>query len=137
MTFYSSFLELTGGTKILGSRSTYPNSKDISVINTTATLVIRQADDDDDDDEDESRREINDIPAVPESSHALDTECVSATYSMPSTSGLQNQQQHQQQQQGAVANHVANGNDASSSNNVQTATSSEENIPLAKRLKMN
>ena len=130
---------MTGGTKQTGSRGSNPSPKDMSVINTTATLVIRQADDDDDDDDDESRREINEIPSVLENCDPTDSESVSSMQSQPSTSA-----QYMQQEQGAAVNHVNNGNVASdlvqSCNAGQASTSNtacQENIPLAKRLKMN
>ena len=106
----------------------------MSVINTTATLVIRQADDDDDDD-DESRQEINEIPTVLENCDANDSESVSSMQSQPSTSA-----QHQQQEQGTSANHLQNGDAVQPSSVGQASTSnsaSQDNDPYAKRLKVN
>ena len=116
------FVELTGGTKQTGTR-TVNNSKDMSVINTTATLVIRQADEDDDDDDDEGRRELHDILPHPE------TDSGAAVDESPaSTSSSQEEPRQQQSGRSSIINNIMT---AEPSND-----QSEENIPLAKRLKM-
>ena len=115
------FVELTGGTKQTGTRAVN-NSKDMSVINTTATLVIRQADEDDDDDDDEGRRELHDILPHPE------TDSGAAVDESPASTSSQEEPRQQQSGRSSIINNIMT---AEPSND-----QSEENIPLAKRLKM-